>query len=254
MRPNSVVLDIFFVRVPLGDVAVNETLWQQVDEQHFPPALRQRMRQNGFRIGLLGGSIPMTLSKLLELEDKPVASGEANQINVADMHSEPRVLLRHMQLGTGCRGLIVTSGIYDRLPVLSLESGQLGGQTYDQAQAHLSVEVAIQDDGLVQLKLTPELHHGQARLQPRPIAGNEAMFQLTSSRPRRVFDDLSFSASVSPGSMVLVSSLPDRPGSLGHHFLTSDNGRPEQKLLVVRLSQTQHNDVFDQSEVLPLPE
>ena len=256
MSPDSVVLDVFFVRVPLGDVAVNEQLWLQVDEQHFPAPLRQRLGQNGFRVGLVGGQIPMPLSKLLELADKPVASGEANQIDLADMGVEPRVVRRHMPLRRGHPGDIVVSQVYDRLPVLLVESGRLaGGQTYTQAQAHLTVEAAVEPGGLVRLKLTPEVHHGQARMQPRPFVSNEAVFRWAPGKPRRVFEDLSFSATLSPGSMLLVGCLPERgAASLGHYFLTSDNGRPEQKLLVLRLSQTQHDDAFVASGVLDLPE
>ena len=44
--------------------------------------------------------------------------------------------------------------------------------------------------------------------------------------------------------MVIVSSLPDRPGSLGHYFFTEgEDHHVEQKLLVLRLIQTQHDDL-----------
>ncbi len=39
MSPDSVVLDMFFVRFPFGDPAVNEKLWEEIDEQQFPPEL-----------------------------------------------------------------------------------------------------------------------------------------------------------------------------------------------------------------------
>jgi hypothetical protein len=40
---------------------------------------------------------------------------------------------------------------------------------------------------------------------------------------------------------------------LGDYFFTeNDNGKSEQKLLIVRLSQTQHNGLFDPPETLKL--
>ena len=33
MSPDSVVLEMFFVRFPFGDPAVNDKLWESVDEQ-----------------------------------------------------------------------------------------------------------------------------------------------------------------------------------------------------------------------------
>ena len=40
MSPDSVVLEMFFVRFPFGDPAVNEKLWEAIDEQQFAPELR----------------------------------------------------------------------------------------------------------------------------------------------------------------------------------------------------------------------
>ncbi|HYW80592.1 MAG TPA: hypothetical protein VE890_13495 [Thermoguttaceae bacterium] len=254
LPPDSIVLDVFFVRVPLGDPKLNDELWQQVDEQHFPATLRQRLGRNGFRVGLAGSPVPQMLSELLELDDAPVASGEANQVDIAQIEVEPRVQRRHMSLRAGKHGDIVTSSVYQRLAVPTYELGQLSVQTYAQAQTHLTVEATPQSDGRVQLNFTPELRHGQSRMTPRPVVGNEAIFQLASTQPCRKFDDLSISATVSPGAMLVVSCLPDRAGSLGHHFFTCDNDRLEQKLLVVRLSQTQHDDSIVADELLTLPE
>ena len=44
--------------------------------------------------------------------------------------------------------------------------------------------------------------------------------------------------------MLVLSCLPDRPGSLGHYFFTEgEDNRLKQKVLVLRLCQTQHNDL-----------
>jgi hypothetical protein len=46
--------------------------------------------------------------------------------------------------------------------------------------------------------------------------------------------------------MIVMSSLANRPGSLGHYFFTREaDGKLEQKLMVLRLAQTQHDDLFD---------
>ncbi len=241
MSSDSCVLEIFFVRFPFGNPQINGHLWQEVDEQHFPALLRQRLARNGFRVGLLSGQLPIALSELLELSDKPPPSGNANHAKVIEMDCPPRVVRRRLQIRSGQRGEIVASRIYDQLSVLLCEQGQLGGETYCQAQAMLAVKTFPQDDGRVRLELIPELHHDQTRQR---WVGNQGMFRLEAGRPRRVFDNMGVSAVLSPGSMLILSSLPDRPGSLGHHFFTEDDGQLEQKLLVVRLSQTQHDELF----------
>ncbi len=58
MSPDSVVLEMFFVRFPFGDPAVNEKLWEEIDEQQFTPELRERLARNGFRAGLVSGQMP----------------------------------------------------------------------------------------------------------------------------------------------------------------------------------------------------
>ena len=47
---------------------------------------------------------------------------------------------------------------------------------------------------------------------------------------------MTIAADLRCGAMLIVSSLPNRPGSLGYYFLTSNDGRLEQRLLIVRLA------------------
>ena len=90
-----------------------------------------------------------------------------------------------------------------------------------------------QNDGRVRLELVPELHHDQPR---RRFVGDQGMMRLDTARPKRVFDELTISAVLSPGTMLILASLPERQGSLGHYFLTEgEDNRMKQKLLLLRL-------------------
>jgi hypothetical protein len=52
---------------------------------------------------------------------------------------------------------------------------------------------------------------------------------------------------------MVLSSLPSRPGSLGHYFFTENEEHLEQKVLVIRLTQTQHDGLFSpNAKELPL--
>jgi len=248
MSDDSVVLEMFFVRFPFGDPGVNGALWQEIDEQHFPAELRGRLWRNGFRIGLIDGQIPTALSQLMQLEDKPPPTGATQQTLIADGQSEPP-LRRHLQIRAGCRGEIVASDEYGQLPVLLCEEGQVSGQTYCKAQGVLTVKTFPQHDGRVRVELVPELHHDEWRQR---WVGQQGMFRLEPGRPRRVFEEMRISAMLAPGNMLILSSLPNLPGSLGHHFFTDDTGHLEQKLLLVRLAQTQHDGLFTPPEVLDL--
>jgi hypothetical protein len=253
MSPDSVVLDLFFVRVPFGNPDANERIWKEIDEQSFSPELRERLSRNGFRAGVVNGQIPGDLTKLLELEDKPAVNGKIEDTKVDNLESAPRVVRRHLQLRAGQRSEIQASNVYAQVPLSMCESGQLCGQTYYQAQGILAIKAFSQPDGQVRMELMPELHHGDAR--PRWIGG-PGMMRLDSSRPKQVFDKMALSAEIAPGSMIVLSSLANRPGSLGHYFFTQDDGSGhlEQKLLIVRLSSTQHDGLFNPPEPIKLEE
>ena len=150
-----------------------------------------------------------------------------------------------------CEARFSASGVYPQLPVLVCESGQLSGQTYNEAQGVFVVTSLPQPDGRVRLELVPELQHDQPRQR---WVGNQGIIRLDASRPKRVYADMAITADLSPGAMLVLSSLANRPGSLGHDFFTQNDGRLEQKLLVVRLAQTQHDGLFNPPEPLKLEE
>ncbi len=250
LPPDSTVLEIFFVSVPLGDPQSNQDLWEEVDEQHFPPALRQNLSQSGFRVGLVGGRIPLTLANLMELDHKPAATADTEPAKLKPLVSPPRVVRRHLQAHCGQRSEVMASGVYDELPVLRCKSGVVGGRSYPKAQGIFALAAWPEPDGRVRLELVPEVHYGPPR---QSWVASEGALRLEPGRDRLAFDDLSISATLSPGDLILLSSLSNRPGSIGHSFFTTTTaGKSEQKLLVIRLAQTQHDDLFVSGEPLPL--
>ena len=197
--------------------------------------------------------MPDQLAKLMQLSDKPPPTSEPASTKIDELETQPRVVRRHLQIRAGRRSEIIASGVYAELPVLMSEPGQLCGQTYHQAQGIFSVKSFPQPDGRVRLELVPELQHDQPLQR---WVGDQGMMRLEASRPKRTFDDLALSTELTPGAMLVLSSLPNRPGSLGHHFFTEkeNEGRLEQKLLIIRLAQTQHDGLFSPPEPLKLEE
>ena len=264
MSPDAVVLEVFFARFPMGDFQANDLLWREIDEQHFSTGQRRELARHGIRIGLVAGQIPVTLSQLLDVEKstpaqpsrsdpQSVPPAEAGQVNLDDFTSPPHVVRRRMQVRAGRRSEIVASGVYDEMTLLLCEPGGVCGQTYAKAQGLLAVRVLPEHDGRVRLDVVPELHHGDPA--QRWVGAQEGIWRLNTSRQKRVLENLAVSATLAPGEILVLAALPDRPGSLGHYFFTDDvSGRPEQKLLLVRLAQTQHDGLFSPAQVLPLDE
>jgi hypothetical protein len=247
MSPDSVTLDIFFVRCPFGDAVANEELWQEIDEQQIPIETRRRLSANGFRAGLISGQMPIGLSRLLELKGKSAPTGGPQTTALTEIGSEEGPMWSHQQLRAGKRSEIVTSEIYPELPVLMPGPDGVSGDTYRLAQGVVAVRAIPEKDGRVLLEVVPELHHDHHQ---RNYSGSQGALRIDMVRPRLAFDDMAISTCMAPGHMIVLSCLPSRPGSLGHHFLTTDSsGSLEQKLLVIRLSQTQHDELFEPTAI-----
>jgi hypothetical protein len=239
MSPDSVELEIFFVRSAPDDPQANDALWTEVDEQVLPADLRRALAENGFRVGVIGAQMPAAMQRMLDLEGRAPTADEECLVNV---DQDARVCRRRLQVRSGRRSEIVASAVYDELPMLLREGEHVTGRTLEKAQGVLSVKTFPGADGRVRLELAPELHYGEPRQQFR---GGEEMFYLETGRPREVLDQLQLAASLSPGQALMLASLPDRAGSLGRRFFTEQaGGELVQKLLLIRLVGTQDADQF----------
>jgi hypothetical protein len=136
------------------------------------------------------------------------------------------------------------------MPILANEGGEIHGLTYEQAQGIFAMHVTPQADGRVELELVPEVHHGQAR---QHWVLDQSFSRMETGRAKRAFDELKLTTTLGPGAMILLGSQSQRQGNLGHYFFLESNGRDDrddQKLILIRVCQTQHNDLVSPG---PLP-
>lgn len=245
MSPQSVVLDIFFLRIPATDATKAEAVWRQADEQRFPREVRDRWGWAGFRVGLVSGQISPELAELMRLSDEasPLVFQETEGNDAESLTEGDAPVRRHIQTRLGNRVEVIASEIYDELPFFRREKGKLVGRSVERAQGMFALTCAAERDGRIRLRLVPEIHYGDPHLQP---VGGQGVLRLESRRDRQILEDLACEVAISPGDMLVVGCLPDRQGSLGDYFLTTtQSGKREQKLLVIRLSQTQQDPLFD---------
>ncbi len=250
MSSDAVVLEVFFARFPLGDPEVNGGLWREIDEQPFGTQNRHALERNGFRAGVVGGQVPLALSQLLEMKDEAPSADGVSRLSVEQMRADPRVVHRRMSLRPACRSEVVASRMYDEMTVLRCEAGGLCGRTYQKALGLFALTAFPRHDGRVEIELVPEVHHGDPA---RRWVGDQGVFRLDTGRDKQAFTDLAVTATLAPGEMLALTCLPGRDGSLGHYFFTdASSGDPQQKLLLVRVAQTQHDGLFSSGDVLPL--
>ena len=229
---DAVTLEILFARFPLGQTDMNDALWAQVDEQHLSSDLRRRMAANGLRAGLISSHIPEPIANLIHYTSEPLPEEPNKNI---PLDKEPAVRRRLVQVRNGGKSEILATGQIPELPVLIREGDSLGGQTFRDAQGLFMLQSQTLPDGGLRLNLTPEVRHGDSRQQWN---GTDGVFRLEMSRDKEIYEQLQTSAVLTPGQMLVVTCLPDRPGSLGYRFFTDETtGKREQKVLLIRVAQ-----------------
>jgi hypothetical protein len=270
MSPDSVVLEIFFVRLPPENKTIYHDVWKQIDEQALSAELRRCLAANGFRAGVIGGQLPREIQQLLDQQvqkSSPVSSpagtpadrvtaGTSDSAGAASESTtglagantlrfdsdQPDVRIRQLQIRSGRRGEIIASGLYDVWPLLVCADGHVAGREYPKGQGLFAVRCFPQSDGRVRLEVTPEVHHGEPRQR---FSGTDGVWRLETGRPRSSLDCLRMTVTLAPGEMLVAGPCADRPGTVGHYFLTEQtDGTLVRKLLFVRLAHTQLNDLF----------
>jgi hypothetical protein len=244
MSAGSVVLDAFVARFPSADPKLNGPAWREIDELRLPAAVRRRLLANGFRVGVLTGQLPDELTELLSLADTGTLPGEVHTLQAAELAKPPRVVRGHFQLAPGMRKELPLGPTRDELPVLLGDAaGGSSGETYRDAQTLLAVRSHPLPDGRVRLDITPEIAHGQ--WTRRWDMDEQGVFHVGGGRTSRVFEHLRFEVVLAPGHTLVMSTAPSRQASVGGEFFSEPSG--DQMLLLVRLSQTQHDGALTSS-------
>jgi len=237
MSPDSVVLEVAILHLPID--GADAAWWEALDEQALDSEIRRRCAENGFRSGLVRGSIPDQLDgqlrqqreahKSVDPENGPPLSGGGEQ---------------RLQCRAGKRNKILISDVYPTLAALFPTGDRLTGKTLDNAQCLFSVRSFPRGDGSVELEITPEIEYGQAR-QRWVGQAHEGTFRLDSNRERLSLETLRIRPKLEPGQVFLLTCTPEIKG-LGRHFCSEspDGGPPERRVLLIRLAQTQVDDLF----------
>jgi hypothetical protein len=246
MSSDSVAWEVSFLRVSNEDDEFHTALWQVIDEQFLPVNLRQQLESNGFRCGVVGVKLPTALRERLD-EQHPPAPDESTD------GSEQRLSLGthqwRLQPRAGHRREIITSPKKDRMIMLSREDdGQLRGTTYHDAHCLLALRSYPHGDGQVRLELTPEVHFGPTRQR---YTVHEGALQMQAGRDRKVLDQLQFETRMSAGQTLLLTSTRQPKGPGRQFFLEDTEGQLQQKILLIRLAQTQYDNLFVQEEPVP---
>lgn len=238
MAPDTVVLEIAFVRVTGETLARQEELWREIDEQQLPADVRRRLRENGLRAGIVGSQMPTLLRSLLEERADPLA------IKGPGIGDDITASQRQLQSRAGKRGVILAGSPQEKMAVLIHEDGRLIGHELKQAQCLFALKTYPGGDGRVRLELVPEIEHGEVRQR---WVGADGAFRVEAAKDQKIIDMLRLEPTISPGEVLVLTCVPE-PLGLGKQFFAA-GAAGEQKLLMIRLAQTQYDDVFAPEKV-----
>jgi hypothetical protein len=236
MSPDSVVLEIATVELRGSDEEFVEQFWKEVDEQHFATELRRRLADQGLRCGIVGAQLPAWVARRLEEQRRHLELDEKDGAAVlSDVAAQRRYQWRAHQ-----RRAIPVGSVRE---ALTLERPWAEGEavpTYSDAQCHVGITVEPHGDGRVSLALVPEIHHGEVR--QRWVA-QRGSFRVDAKRDCCRLDDLEVPATLAPGQTLVLASTPE-PRRVGGAFFSAPARDGGTRLLLVRLAQTQLDDLF----------
>jgi hypothetical protein len=207
--PGAMQLDVGYVEWPADDTRLGPDLWKFVDEigPVENPEARDRLRQNGFRVGVVGANPPTVLQRMIGMKSdfafEPAAE-EAKQISG-----------RSFMMLSGAESDVQVSTSY---PVCTLKLNHAkdpGPRTYYNAICKYRIRAYRIQDGWVKLEFTPQIHHGDEHSRHE---FGENGWVLQTGKIIENFRPEQFSLQLKTGEMALVTCAEHSEGALGDLF------------------------------------
>jgi hypothetical protein len=223
-----VLIDIAVLERPVGDHYVNVRLWDAADEQVIPPERRAVVEDNGFRVGMIGGTLPAELQDIL---------GSKRSC------PDPRRIQTHA-------GNATTLTFGTSLPLCQFDlhdDDKVTAVRLPQADCILRVTPTFSDGGRTRLQVVPEVLHGDTALLPRPAADRSG-WELHQHRAAEPYTVSAWDVTLAPGQYLVVGARFDRPDTLGQRTFIHGEPNPVQYLLILRASRMQVSGIAGAAE------
>lgn len=248
--PGSMQLDVGYIEWPADDPQLGQQLWRQVDQVGPVDAeTRLRLRQNGFRVGIVGTNPPAALQRMLGLKSDFASEPEAEQMK--------QFAGRRVFLVSGGDTEVQVSNPYPECSVSLPADGPSESRRFENAICKYRIRAYRIQDGWARLEFTPQISHGDDQL--RFAVGEEMHWQHQSGQLTETFRPQRFSIELKSGDLAIITAEDDSPNSLGQLFFRGpaalqrprdaegaaapseqfpqpESEYPIQRLLVVRLA------------------
>jgi hypothetical protein len=265
MSPDSVVLEVAVLDVPTGENWDRDELWREVDEQGLPHELRHRLAADGLRAGIIGAQLPAWIRTKLEAQQRAIDLENRDGAAVlSDVATQQR-----LQCRAGAKRAIIIArarkelmidrpaeqeemasrdgdgGDADRGAEASAGTDKKVGASskppFQDAQCEMLLVAQPQGDGRVHLELMPQIRHGPLR---RRWVANNGTFHVDAGADCERYAELQIRQIIEPGQTLVVGAGEESRGVGGAFFADHSKSGFARKILLIRLAQTQFDDLF----------
>lgn len=251
MSPGSVGIEIAVAQLDANQMPQLDQLMGTLDQQKFPLEVRQKLDRNGLTCGIMSTRPPAVLHELLEpyMPDPESLDIAARPLALAGLLDPVSRMLLQQRISNqnGEVYPVGTSDIYEQMEWVLHHSDQQVPGDASVARCFFDITTFANSDGSVTLKLAPVIRHGSEI--PR-IGVADGSFVMDRRQRQVNLDEVAFKIQLRPGqTLVVVANDPFRDhqtaqNRLGPLLLGSEQP-DETRLLLVRLVQTQMDDLFD---------
>ena len=259
MEPGSVALEIALAQLDADQTDELKSLMAKADQQALDLERRKQLDRNGFWAGLLPSKPLAELNRLLA--DQPIDLSRLQPWQVDFLKQQNRttfsrlVLHERIQNGRGEEHPVPVSTTWpERSWIIHEGSGPVVGQGQN-VRAYIVLRTYPTGDEGVRLIAQPEIRHGHSRAQYRVAEGS---FAYGESQAQVKIESLKIDIRLRPGEILVLgaNAIDDRlgnfffgPGDAPSEPPPSPDADPPptsgQRLLLIRLVQTQRNDLFE---------
>ena len=230
---SMVRLEASIVRRPVNDARVRRHVWEELDESGLmSPDVRQRLNENGFRVGVAGSTAPWALQSLAQ---EAVAANRPDDLRkIADPGNQVSVGTSFSLMLEG-KSLLEVQGSLDsgKLPLSQIS--QLSALR-DRSNMKCVFEVSVKElnEDWVLLNVLPQIHAGAETARLSIQGAND---QLPVRQNVMPIYDQQFTVKLLTGEVAVIGYHESADWTLGRlFFLPDESSAGSENLLMIRMA------------------
>ena len=258
IAPDAVGMEVALAQLDSRQKDDFELFWNQLDQQALPLELRKRLDQNGLRVAVMASSPPTILHQLID--PPPILPQNLNslekQLYLKGLLRKKQRMISHDRISNR-EGELYSIPVSDIHPQFSwnIRNGDMETPGAGEAvRGGINITTFPQGDGTVKLMFEFEIHHGRAR----PQIAERSFFKENRQTIHRI-RDLKFEIVLLSGESIVLAPTADVTDLGALFFGAAPSGAdrsdsdpklppvPFHRLLLVRIVQTQMDDLFNDS-------